>query len=366
MKENLKASEIPPGQKWDSLSVSCGENFNFLTAVCGHGWYSLPPFSFNEEKKILEYAFDAGGAAVAVRIREGKGKLKIEYTFNHVFQKSIIGPDSSNRNKRSNSKVRSGDNQSRRSAAAAKDGLDAQSNKKNENQVARKEKSSIAKSIKEKVLHILRADENLEEFYGIIARDLRFEWVKRYGAGRLLRSATIYEDAVKTICTTNCSWSLTKVMVTQLVQNLGTVVNSHYRTFPKAEAIAARSEKYMREVIRAGYRAPYLIEFSEGVASGRIKPEEWQDPEISTEELRKKLLSIKGFGPYAADHMLKLLGHYDRPAIDSWIRAKFAEKHNKGRKASDKQIEKFYSKFKKWSGLVLWCDMTEDWFCSQS
>jgi len=34
---------------------------------------------------------------------------------------------------------------------------------------------------------------------------------------------------------------------------------------------------------------------------------------------------------------------------------------NQGRTASDKKIARFYSSFKSWRGLALWCDMTRHW-----
>jgi 3-methyladenine DNA glycosylase/8-oxoguanine DNA glycosylase len=56
-----------------------------------------------------------------------------------------------------------------------------------------------------------------------------------------------------------------------------------------------------------------------------------------------------------------LLGRYDGLALDSWIRAQFAQLRNQGRKASDKKIARFYSRFNSWRGLALWCDMTRLW-----
>ena len=69
-------------------------------------------------------------------------------------------------------------------------------------------------------------------------------------------------------------------------------------------------------------------------------------------------------GDYAADNMLKLLGRYDGLALDSWLRAQFYKKHNRGRKCPDKKIEKHYAKYGDWKGLAIWCDMTEDWFAA--
>ena len=37
----------------------------------------------------------------------------------------------------------------------------------------------------------------------------------------MIRSPSVFEEVVKTICTTNCTWSATVRMVSSLVQNLG-------------------------------------------------------------------------------------------------------------------------------------------------
>ena len=71
------------------------------------------------------------------------------------------------------------------------------------------------------VRHMLRLDDDIEAFYSLIADDVDFNWIPAQGAGRLLRSPTVFEDLVKMICTTNCSWALTDKMVTGLVENLG-------------------------------------------------------------------------------------------------------------------------------------------------
>ncbi len=65
------------------------------------------------------------------------------------------------------------------------------------------------------VRHMLRLDEDLSAFYAMAAADPVLAWVPN-GAGRMLRSPTVFEDLVKTICTTNCTWSATVRMVTAL------------------------------------------------------------------------------------------------------------------------------------------------------
>ena len=46
-------------------------------------------------------------------------------------------------------------------------------------------------------------------------------WIAETGSGRLLRCASLFEDLVKLVLTTNCSWALTTRMVDGLVEHYG-------------------------------------------------------------------------------------------------------------------------------------------------
>jgi len=150
-------------------------------------------------------------------------------------------------------------------------------------------------------------------------------------------------------------------MVTGLVENLGRESDDQRRSFPTPEAMAAMPLKFFVDEVRAGYRAPYLKELAGRVASGELNVEEWLTSPLSTAELTKQIKSVKGAGPYAAENLLKLLGRYDGLALDSWTRARFFKIRNSGRKANDKKIARYYSRFNEWRGLALWCDVTRDW-----
>src|SRR5262249_35862644 len=67
---------------------------------------------------------------------------------------------------------------------------------------------------------MLRLDEDLSRFYALIASDPDLSWAAA-GAGRMLRSPSVFEEVVKTICTTNTAWSATVRMVSALVDQLG-------------------------------------------------------------------------------------------------------------------------------------------------
>jgi N-glycosylase/DNA lyase len=189
--------------------------------------------------------------------------------------------------------------------------------------------------------------------------DLR--WALARGAGRLLRSPTVFEDAVKTLCTTNCSWALTRVMVERLCGTLGATGPQGERAFPSAAAMAAAPESFYRETIRAGYRAPYLLALARDVASGALELEGLRRSTAPTDELLRALRALAGFGPYAAEHLLRLLGRYDHLALDSWTRAKLAELRGRRRVPSDRTLRRWYAPYGEWAGLAMWLEVTADW-----
>ena len=112
----------------------------------------------------------------------------------------------------------------------------------------------------------------------------------------MLRSSTVFEDLVKTICTTNCAWSGTVRMVGALVIGLGIPVadKPELRTCPGPEALAAADESFYRQVARAGYRGAYLRAVALDVAEGRLDVESFDDPALSDDEVAERLLGIAG------------------------------------------------------------------------
>jgi len=288
------------------LKIPAPRNFSYRRTVASHGWYQLPPFALDTKTWQLSRVIDLGRKPPVTVFLTG---LK-----NHV-RVTTAGP------------------------------------------LNKSEAATVLRDCR----HILRLDDDLSRFYEVIRDDPEFAWIGEQGAGRLLRSPTVFEDLVKMICTTNCSWALTLKMVQGLVDNLGREANDGRRSFPNAEALAAMPLKFFVDEVRSGYRAPYLKELAERVASGELNVEEWLASELPTAELIKQIKGVKGVGPYAAENLLKLLGRYDGLALDSWTRARFFEIRNNGRKANDKKIARYYSRFNEWRGLALWCDVTHDW-----
>jgi len=288
------------------IKIPTPRNFSFKRTIVSHGWYGLLPFAIDAKNWTLSRVIDLDPKPPVTIVMAGrKGHVAV------TASRSLTD------------------------AQAAKVTRDAR--------------------------HILRLDDDLQPFYLTTGTDAEFGWIATQGAGRMLRSPTVFEDLVKMICTTNCSWALTVKMVTGLVENLGRESDDRRRSFPSAEAMAAMPLKFFVDEVRAGYRAPYLKELSDRVASGELNVEEWLTSPSSTTELTKEIKGVKGVGPYAAENLLKLLGRYDGLALDSWTRARFFQIRNNGRKATDKKIARYYARFKEWRGLALWCDVTRDW-----
>src|SRR3982751_401030 len=177
-----------------TLFLETPTNFSFRHTVYGHGWCDLPPFQLDEDKWQLSYVFrDPAGNIASATISDVGGRLKVQI-----------------------------------SDAGLK-------------------KESLLKDVR----HILRLDEPLDEFYDLTRAEERLSWIALANAGRLLRSSTVFEDLVKTLCTTNCSWALTKKMVTNLVTGLGREAVDGRKTFPTPEAMPHAPEKFYREVVRA-------------------------------------------------------------------------------------------------------------------
>ena len=217
------------------------------------------------------------------------------------------------------------------------------------------------------VSHVLRLDENLSPFYAAAAADPQLAWATR-GAGRLVRSPTVFEEIVKTICTTNCAWSATERMVGALVEHLGDPAvgapdGPYGRAFPTPEAMAEADEAFYRDVARAGYRGAYLRTLAADVAAGTLDLEalgQASRDELSDDELAAQLLALPGVGPYAAAHIMLLLGRYSRLVLDSWTRPKYAGL-NGGRAVKDTTIERRFRRYGPYAGLAFWLVLTRDW-----
>ena len=309
LRERGIQGDVPPGADLPRAGrMSLGPvpaGFDLERVVMSHGWCELTPTAYDEVRRVLHRTLllpDAGPLTVSVREKAGG----LEASWGRV-------------------------------KGSCDDRI----------------------AIKQQLRRMLAVDVDLTELYDACRATPFLTWVPGSGLGRLLRSPDAFEDLAKMLATTNCSWSLTRLMVRRMVESLGTEGPAGERAFPSPEAVAAAGEEHFANIVRAGYRAKAFVEL------GRVYPTldvpRWEDPAVPDADVTKELLSLRGFGPYAAEGLLGLLGRPRGPAIDSWVRGKLPRLL--GRDAmTDAEIAARYAPLGRWAGAGLWLELTRDWF----
>jgi 3-methyladenine DNA glycosylase/8-oxoguanine DNA glycosylase len=126
--------------------------------------------------------------------------------------------------------------------------------------------------------------------------------------------------------------------------------------------MASARPTFYRDVVRAGYRGAYLRTLAREVVKGSIVLEKLRDTapeELPDDEVAARLLALPGVGPYAAAHVMMLLGRHSRLILDSWTRPTYAALN--GRKAVDRQIERRFKRYGPYAGLAFWLFLTRGW-----
>jgi len=178
----------------------------------------------------------------------------------------------------------------------------------------------------------------------------------------MLGAPTVFEDVIKTICTTNTAWSGTRKMTAALVDHLGVAAPGGAHAFPTPQAMAEANEQFYKDAIRAGYRGPYLKQLATDVTEGTTDLESLNDPELPDDEAAARLLALPGVGPYAAAHvMLTSLGRYSRLVLDSWTRPTYQKLSGARGALKDATIERRFKRYGEYAGLAFWLYLTRSW-----
>lgn len=280
--------------------------FEFKLCLMGHGWIALSPHHFDEQAERWQTVLRVGSKVVDALIytRDAKS-LRVEITAKTKLATTEVA------------------------------------------------------SVRQQLRHMMRLDDDLSAFYTACKSESQRHWIANRGGGRLLRSAQVFEDLMKLLFTTNTTWSSTELMTRNLVEAIGSKAPSGNRAFPTAKQ-CVRDENFYRDIVRCGYRAGAAIKLAQSFADRELTNDMFLAPQPS-EELWDRLCGLRGFGPYAAGQAMRLCGHYDRLAIDSWCRATIAKMDGRKKPPTDKAIERRYAKLAPFQGLAMWCDLTANW-----
>ncbi len=292
-----------------TLRLAPPPHFNLQSVIHSHGWWRLPPFVLDEASGALSRV-DAlrDGALVRYTMYEDDGALLLQ----------------------------------------VEDALTAAQQAELEAIVAR----------------ILGWELDLAPFYEYLAAFPEYAWVAPRALGRKLKCATVWEDAVKTLLTTNTTWAMTIQMVTR-VAALGArdgAGEGARIAFPTPQQLAAMGEEALAAAVRAGYRNAYLYELAARITSGELDLEAWlADDAADDRTLYKRLRSLKGFGDYAVSSLMRIYGRYGYLSIDTVARACYKALHPAAAeldaKALDAIIRAHYTPHGRWQALIQWADV---------
>ena len=225
---------------------------------------------------------------------------------------------------------------------------------------------NVIREMQKRVRRTLSLDRDLSGFYVMCKKDPTLCVLEKIGAGRSIRSFSMTENIIKMLCATNVNWTQAVKMINRIGQ-LGPHI-PHYRSlnaWPTPREILRAGEKYLLEVCRVGYRAETILKFCSDVCGGRFNPESLDEqsssPDVDTDDLLAQLRSIRGIGPSSAHALLSFLDRSDRLSIDSATVAHVAQTHTRGKKPTNKQIEKIYAKYGQWKQSALWYEQWLIW-----
>jgi len=264
------------------------ELFSLEKTVMSHGWVMLEPYSWTQQ--ILSGVTNLGGKSVSFSIRETKFSILAE---------------------------------------------------------AECDRSREAE-LRAALRYALNLDFPLEKFAELAARVGRKELslMAHDGWGRLLRSTSIWEDAAKTLLTTNCNWNRTREMTKNLCNLYRSNCADNKPPFPLPGQISKNPE--LLDEAGLGYRAPYLLELARRINVGDICFDSF-DRKLARNKSKAEscIREIRGFGPYAANHLLVLLGWHDCLVIDSDVVKYLGLKRSQnGRLPSDSGLYREFGEFR--------------------
>ncbi|HEV2878120.1 MAG TPA: hypothetical protein VGW96_00955 [Candidatus Eremiobacteraceae bacterium] len=215
----------------------------------------------------------------------------------------------------------------------------------------------VASEMARRVDVMLHASEDLSGFYELCKTVPELEAARRLGAGRCMRAPSLWEDVIKTILSTNVTWRQAVTMINRLAQ-LGDPcpADPSLRAWPTPGQVVRAKEKYLRDTVRAGYRAPYIMELAKAQKSGSLDLEtiDAAAKKMTEKQLFDALIALKGVGKSSAHFLMNLLGHYDHLPVDSATYSYATRELFHGKRPTEKQIRRRFARYGKWQSLAYW------------
>ena len=253
------------------LQLKC-QPFDFRQLVFAHGWVQLAPFNWDDATQALHRCLTLNGRSCHVTMQHQNATDK-------VLVRATLTP-----------------NPGRTHHAEAR----------------------------RQVTRMLRLDEDFSPFHACCRRDRHLRIVAERGWGGMLRCPTAFEDVIKTICTANCHWRNTCTMCERLCALGG-------GAFPSPKQLIDIGPRRLSHAAPVGYRAETIVNVARLTEEGQMPLDTWM-AEGNIDRVRSTLRQIKGIGDYCVNHMMVLLGIYDRLPVDSEVIKHLRDTYHGGRR----------------------------------
>ena len=127
--------------------------------------------------------------------------------------------------------------------------------------------------------------------------------VLRHSGLRVPLVATPFEALTWAVTCQQISMRAAVAMRRKLIRQAGRLHSSGLICYPDAAGVAALDESRLRAVGYSASKAQTLVSLARSVCSGEIPLERWMST-LPIEEMREKLLSMRGIGPWTVDYAL--------------------------------------------------------------
>ena len=156
-----------------------------------------------------------------------------------------------------------------------------------------------------------------EEIVNAVSCNEILKAASEFGRGIRVLNQEPWETLCSFIISQNNNIKRIKGIISRLCESFGEKIDNYY-TFPSAEKIASLTLDDLA-VLRAGFRAKYILDAATKVSNGEINLNTLKD--LPIDDARNELMKITGVGPKVADCALLFShGHIEAFPKDVWIK----------------------------------------------
>jgi hypothetical protein len=265
-----------------------------------HGWFDLLPFALSPTLYEVQYAASSGGGTVSVTLRAKGKRLLVD--------------------------------------------------------VHKETKASAAAF----AAQILGLPWDLAYFHTEIADEADLSWITGGGHGRMLRSATLFEDLVKALITTNTTWKRTKRMYDELVKHLGANTRPS-PNLPHPSDIVGVGEHTIQGLFDWGHRARSVLAIAQRAL---------EDPDSFLSEIWTALnpsafpsliVGCRGRGPVSANYLCCIYGRCPGLAVEAYARRRLRGLWGGSHFTTEKRLRQMQLSHRNRAPLILWLPITRHW-----